>query len=629
MRKTIIFMALTILGSACSFKNKDQALNQGGAQNQPEIPRYEELKPEDLAKMDSDGDRLNDLEEKERGLNPFVADIPELRVRFLQNYIVKVNDNSGGGMAIDTRVGRNDPDFKYRVGEILVRNKAMQEAAKIGRFSTHSWGDIQEDDLTRVIYPDVDTRFTSLYSLKTGRLLNGKESQDKSITIELENSAKLLTSSVYSSIKNLELNFYYFNHETESYELLSTQTVDRHFNRDVNETFSVTLEKVPSALIDENYLKRGEFIVSEVKDFEIPEIGIKYSELMKSVKAKAVQVVVNTPLEVKGLFVAPDRAKNRFSDLMEKAFPNQFKIEEDKLVKLGQFENNLPDYEHLIEVKGEDKKGKWFVFTNHISQSYLDHEYIPGEAIILSYALGKDLAEQSSEKFNSLRFDVSGGDDYQIYPLGNVSPNSVVDFQFIPERRMGESVEKIDDNPNSPGGSCGKNCISREFSCHFKFNIFHPRDEGYEFQKDLSLELSQISLVIGDDEFSLKDLVESKKVEVFWQGLIPHFRINDILKIKEISEADDNLIAIKVKTIGETTHDGVRLVGYSGRDYPMCFQLAGAAAFHNNWPIAQSSLDLPKWQNVINWSVVRQSGDRSYIQPFSFDISAQVHNFYN
>jgi len=627
----LLFIALF---AACSFKSSKQE------DVKPPVARYEELKPEDLAKMDSDGDRINDLEEKERGLNAFVADIPELRVRFLQNYSIKVNwhvrtpdgrdhTDSAWDFTIDTRVGRNEPDFKYRVGEILVRNKALQEAARIGRFSNHSWGDIQESDLTRVIYPEVDARFSSRNALVTGKYFDSQGVAIDKVTIELENSAKLLPSSVYSSIKNLELNFYYFNYETETYELLSTQVVDRHFNRDVNETFSVVLENVPVALVADNYLKRGEFIISEVKDFEIPEIGVKYSELMNSVKAKTVQMVVNTPLETKSLFVAPDRSKKRFSDLMEKTYPKQFKIEEDKIVKVGQFENNLSDYTHLLEVKGEDKKGKWFIFTNRLTRSYLDHEFSAGEAVVLSYVTGNYLAEQTSEKVHALRFNITGSEDYQVFPLGNVSPNSVVDFQLYPQARKGEKVDKMEDRPSSPGGSCGRNCIVRQFDCHFKFHVFKPRNEGYEFQKNLSQELSQLFLIINEDEFSLKELVQTKKVEIYWKDKFPHFRISDISKIKELFEADENLISLKIKTLSETTHEGVNLVSFSGRDYSTCFELAGAAAFSNKWPIYEGSKEFHKWRHLYNWNVIKLGRDRNYKQPFTLDVSSTVNNYHN
>lgn len=628
-----LLLAILLMNVACSFKSPDEK-KKGEA-----ISQYEEIKPEDLAKMDTDGDKINDLEEKERGLNPFVADIPELKVRFLQNYSIKVNwhvrtpdgvdyPESAWDFKIDTRVGRNDPDFQYRVGEILVRNKAFSEAARIGKFSSHSWGEIKESDLTRVTYPDIDARFAGKNALMTGKYFDNDAVVIDTVTVEVENSVRLLPSSAYSSIKNLELNFYYYNYESESYELLATKVVDRHFNRDVNETFSVTLENVPVDLVSQNYLKRGEFIISEVKDFEIPEMGSKYSELMKSVKNKTIQMVVNTPLETRALFVAPFKNKNRFADLLESVYPKQFKVEEDELKKVGQFENNLADYTHLKEVRGEDKKGKWFIFTDRITRTYLDHEFQPEETMILSYMTGKELAQQSAEKVNALRYSVSGNDDYEVYPLGNISPNSVVDFQLSSGKRTGEGVDKKEDHPVS-GGDCGSNCHVWQYTCHFKFNIFKKMNEGYEFKKDLSEELSRLSLVINEEEFNLKQLVEEKKVEVFWVDKNPHFRISDISKIKEIFEAEENVIALKIKTLIETTFDGVNLISYSGREHYGCFQLTGAAAFHQKIPVYEGSKDFHQWKNMFNWNVLKVGKDRTYKQPSTLDLLSTVNNYHN
>ena len=628
-----LLLAIILMNVACSFKSPDEK-KKGEA-----ITQYEEIKPEDLAKMDTDGDKINDLDEKERGLNPFVADIPELKVRFLQNYSIKVNwhvrtpdgvdhPESAWDFKIDTRVGRNDPDFQYRVGEILVRNKAFSEAARIGKFSSHSWGEIKESDLTRVTYPDIDTRFAGKNALMTGKYFDSDAVVIDTVSVEVENSVRLLPSSAYSSVKNLELNFYYYNYESESYELLATKVVDRHFNRDVNETFSVTLENVPVDLVSQNYLKRGEFIISEVKDFEIPEMGSKYSELMKSVKNKTIQMVVNTPLETRALFVAPFKNKNRFTDLLESVYPKQFKIEEDELKKVGQFENNLSDYTHLKEVRGEDKKGKWFIFTDRITRTYLDHEFQPEEVMVLSYMTGKELAQQSAEKVNALRYSVSGNDDYEVYPLGNVSPNSVVDFQLSSGKRTGEGVDKKEDHPVS-GGDCGSNCHVWQYTCHFQFNIFKKMNEGYEFKKDLSEELSRLSLIINEDEFNLKELVDQKKVEVFWVDKNPHFRINDISKIKEIFEAEENVISLKLNTLVETTFDGVNLISYSGREYYGCFNLVGGAAWTLKIPVYEGSKDFHQWKNMFNWNVLKIGKQRTYKQPSTLDLLSTVNNYHN
>ena len=46
--------------------------------------------------------------------------------------------------------------------------------------------------------------------------------------------------------------------------------LSRHFEAGVVETFEVELENVPSFLISDNYFTKGEFIISEVADYEIP-----------------------------------------------------------------------------------------------------------------------------------------------------------------------------------------------------------------------------------------------------------------------------------------------------------------------------------------------------------------------
>lgn len=52
------------------------------------------------------------------------------------------------------------------------------------------------------------------------------------------------------------------------------------------------------------------------------------------------------------------------------------------------------------------------------------------------------------------------------------------------------------------------------FMCEFKFNIFKIRDEGYEFKKDLSEELSLLSLIINEQEYNLKKIL---MMEIFHQ----------------------------------------------------------------------------------------------------------------
>ena len=227
--------------------------------------------------QDSDGDMMLDKDEIALGRNPLIANIPNVRVRFLQNYKMVVRYKSlesgtEGEFSIDTKVHQDDPDFKYRVGEVFIRNESFNNAANVGKFSTHSWGEVQEHDLSWVSYPEVDARFYSEKVLLYKQYFNPEKYEITGTTVYLENSVQLKGNDGFKNIKNLTLNFYYYDYEKETYELLKAQKVERHFNAGVNETFEVVLENVPANLIAENYFKRGEFIISELGDFEIQEM---------------------------------------------------------------------------------------------------------------------------------------------------------------------------------------------------------------------------------------------------------------------------------------------------------------------------------------------------------------------
>jgi hypothetical protein len=627
---TYLLILLSLVAfSSCSFKSPDEKkANQG-------VSQYEEIKPEDLAKMDTDGDRINDLEEKEKGLNPFVADIPELRIRFLQDFEIFLNihppgkPDNGWVTSISTKTGRNDPDFQYRVGEIFVREKAFEESAKVGKFATHIMGEIKASDLTWVKYPQIDPNFMAREILSLEEYF--RRGSVGSAFVEIENTVKLEPNSLYKSVKNLELNFYYYDYEKETYELLETKKVERTFLTDVTETFKVEIQNIPLNLIEDNFFKKGEFIISEVKDFEIPDLGIKYSELMKTVKDKTVQIIVSHPLDIKNHFVAPFKGKKRLNDLLNHIFEGNFAIQDNKLNKLLQFENSLPGYTYLEEVKSLDKQGKWFILTDQINRGYLDYDFKEGDSIAVTYVTGKELASQTKEKQVAIKMQASGENDYRIHPLGYVSPNSKVDLILAPGFKSGDKLERLEDRPSSAGGSCGRNCSAREFYCHLQMNVFKKRDrpEGFQFKKDFSEELGLIYLMVNQDEFPLKQLVEEKKVAVNWKNGMIHITINEIGKIKPIFEYDDNVLALKLVTHVETTWDGIKLISYSGKQGYTCWELTAAMAYNMKWPVSKSSKDIDQWGRWFNWNVLKLADDRVFIDTYDISVVSTINNFYN
>ena len=64
--------------------------------------------------------------------------------------------------------------------------------------------------------------------------------------------------------------------------------------------------------------------------------------------------------------------------------------------------------------------------------------------IIVSYLTGKDLATQKDEQVYSYLGEASGVDDFKLYPLGNISPNSEVNIQIM--RTFTKLREMIESN---------------------------------------------------------------------------------------------------------------------------------------------------------------------------------------
>ena len=118
-----LVLALLCLFEACSFKSGDGAGGGSGGS----VATTSEIKIDPNG--DSDGDGTKDGDELNRGSSPFVADIPELKVRFLQNYKIEVFYHPKNGDAvkdqktfiIDTNVKDTNPEFKFRVGNVFAR----------------------------------------------------------------------------------------------------------------------------------------------------------------------------------------------------------------------------------------------------------------------------------------------------------------------------------------------------------------------------------------------------------------------------------------------------------------------------------------------------------------------------
>ncbi len=635
--KIILASALLCLFSACSFKSENGGGDGGGG-----LAATSEFKIDPTA--DSDGDGVLDGDELSKGRNPFVAELPDLKVRFLQNYKIEVtyhakNSDPVSGQksfVINTDIKDTNPDFKFRVGNVFARNHAKKTAASFGRFSSHSSGTFEEHDLSWVSYPELDPKFFHSKALEYRDIFNDQNIIDN-VRITISNQARLNESPFFKEVKNLKLNFYFLNPETENYELLSSNSIERHFQSGIYESFDVVIEHAPVELLKESFFKRGEFIISEVEDLEISSMSLNYKTLLASVKAKSIPVLYETPLEEKIYYVAASKGTS-FQNILKSVFDKNYLVKDDALLKIGQFENNLPSFSHLKEVKDKDKLGKWFVMTNEFKEKYLDRRYLPSDRIVLSYITGSDLSTESNESIYSYSSEVSGNKSESILPLGNVTPNSSVEFTLKPLRRFGRSLTKQREVFNRPGGSCGKNCIQLPMNCAWEVNSFKDYDEGFNFLPDLLGEGEKLDLIINGEIFKLSDLLKEKKILLTKTESGIHFTINDISKILEIKDFEDNNLSLKVRSFVGSDFFGVKLIEMGGywQGIGGCPFNTPAVAEKFQTQISKETREVGEITWLINDLASRgyaykfqllDSGP--YYQEISIGVSSSIENYYN
>jgi hypothetical protein len=630
----------TTIAASCSFKS-EQELPKASSDS---VTGNAEMKIDPNA--DSDGDGVKDGEERASGRNPFVADLPELKVRFLQNYKIEVfyhhrlidpvkDPSSVKSFVIDTNVKDTNPDFKYRVGNVFARKNALRTASSFGSFSSHSAGKFEEHDLSWVSYPELDPKFFHQKSLQHREVFS-ERNVIVNIKITLTNQVRLSESALFKEIKNLKLNFYYLNHETENYEVLSSTVVNRHFQSSVYETFEVVIDQAPVNLLKDSFFKRGEFLISEVEDYEIPSLGVNYKALLAKVLAKSIPVLLETPLEEKIYYVATEKGIH-FQNMLKAVFDRNYEVKEDRLLKIGQFQNNLPDFTHLKEVKDKDKLGKWFVMTNEFKENYLDRRYTPSDRIILSYITGTELAEQQQENVYSYSGAISGNKSESIMPLGNITPNSQIDIQLKPLKRFGTTVanEKVN---FSRSGPCGNNCAPRTMSCDWDVNKFTQYYEDLTFNPDLSGEAEKLSLLVNGEEFSVAKLLKEKKILLNKVDGNIHLAINDINKILELKTFEESVISLKVKSFVGNDFEGVKLVGRSGewQGWNGCPYGTPIIAESRGTHISKDTLDLGEitwWVNDATrrgWTYpIKYLDSGPYYQEISLGVSSVIQNYYN
>lgn len=630
--KYIFILWIHLCFSSCSTGPSEDLIDAGMPSKPEESHSNRALDPY-LKEVDSDGDFVEDSVEKQLGRNPNIADLPIIRTRFLQRFKISVtyknlSNGKEGSFVIDTKDLSEGPSFKYRVGSIFIRNNSLKSAAQIGRFSGHSHGEYNEHDFTWVSYPEIDSRFFLVQIMKYRKFFDSNRYNILNISLELESSVKLKANSSYNEIKNPVLTFRYYNYEKESFEIIHSEVIDRSIISGVNEIISTKIDNVDPKLIIDNFLQKGEFVISELTDYEIPSFGTTFKNLKASVKEKTIPIVYSTPLETSLKFVAIGDGKS-FSDIIKHLFDNNFTIENNKLSSIYQFRNSLPNYENLSDLMGIDKKGEWFIFTNKLNKHYLDHTFNKGDVISLSYFLGSELATQTDKKYISYKESVTSSNKHKTYSLGELTSNSVVSFILSPYFRSGEMLALGGGKYRNQSCGTQRNCVSLPFYCKIDIYGFKSFKKKLRFNQSFKNELSRISIIINQTEYKLNTLVEKKLIRTEFAGNNLIVSIDDISKIQKINDYDKNQIRLRAYGKSKTHYDGVKLVKAEGRGWFKCPRIVADVAHANKLPINTRSVKFKEWSHWINWNILKRSRHRKTYESFNFGLASVIYRRFN
>lgn len=517
----VILLCFLFIVSSCSFKHSgvDQSANavKGiGGLNVLSDPN-----------LDSDGDGVTDVNELAMGRNPLVADVPELKLQFMKDFTLSFADTKGG-QVIDSLKDIRSQNYEYTVGDYSINTIAKNTTAKFARFDGLVVGTYSDVDLKRVSYPQISPQFIA----KQNYIMS--EAEIKNASVVFTNTIKLERNRGFQSIANPVFNFHYYNYQTGEYELIASKKVERVIYEGVQEKIEITLDNLPTELIKENLLKKGEFITAEIADYDIPSLGSTYKMLKAKISENCIPVTIITPTETRIYNVALTANNNHLGQFLKSIYGENFKIESNKIEQIGGLSNNLPAYKLLSELKNQTKVGKWFVlFNNPINDDIFQYVFKKDDRIVLNYMTGSELAKQKYNQTIKTLKDKKSDIATQDFEVGEIGQND--EFQIIIN-----SKNLFLDEIKVAGYSWSNTAGSGSWTYHYVSTNPIPytfADEGIQ---------KRIALVLNGKEFELTRLIAEKFATIVFTGNDLKISINNIAKVFGLDTDESYLLMLRV-----------------------------------------------------------------------------------
>jgi hypothetical protein len=538
--KIILVTASFCLFTACAFKKGGDGSGGNARAGAGTISKLE-INPHD----DSDGDGVKDQEEINLGRNPFVAEIPELKLQFMKDFNISF-DLEGSNYQIDSLRDIRSQNFEYRVGDITLFDIAKKETAKFARFDGVVVGDYKDVDLTRVSYPFISPKFIALrnFTQKKGLFKNAK--------VTFTNTLKLDRNKGQQSIVNPTFNFHYFNYETSEYELLAQRKIEKSVYEGVLEKFDIVLDNLPQKLIEDNFLGKGEFITAEIDDFEIPSMNTTYKKLIASVQAKCIPLTVISPVGAKVYYVALNSKNNKLAQFLKDIYGENFKIENNELVLVNGFSNNLPKFKLLSELSNQTKNGKWFILVNNrINDDVFQYEFKKEDKIVLNYMTGDELSNQTYKQSNFNLSSLSSEKNIRDFEIGEIGQNDELQIILRSNDLTTDYTISSTWGFNDSGGNSS-----------WIYQSLLKRNENYSFS-DPNIQ-KRMALVLNGKEYLLSDLVKGKILSAVFDESTMKISVASVAKVFSIDSDETNDLMLRVYPENHQEDVGVWLTGIGG-----------------------------------------------------------------
>lgn len=628
MSKLLILITMMSI-AACSFKNDDKN-NTSPARDERRIG---ELSPDELKKMDSDGDFISDFDELEKGLNPLIANIPEIKLNFSKAYTVKIKvkdlaSNEIIDLKIEQAVDENDPDFQFKTGRIYDRDYIHQVSARNGKYSSYTVGEINKINLNKISYPEISSNKLHSWRLKYLQYFNTKKYEIIESEILIKNSLSFKKPSNIAMIKNLKLGIKYWDFKEDQFKEIHEEVMTDHFETGAFNEFDLKITNPPVDFFKHSLFKKGKFLVAEVKDYEIPSLDVTFKTLSDSVLRKTTPVIHDSPLATDIYWVATSRRYKDFTEILKLIFDDNMRVEDEKLTKVIAFENNLPDFEYLSEVKELKKKGKWFVLTNSLNHHYLSHKFTPKDVIAISYITGDVLSSQIENNrsgLNRIFSEASSSTTSIKKKLGKVLKNSQVELAF-------KGVYKKGTNVKTDGPLWYREDRYLKVYCEWEVNTLHDYEGAWDISKKLNDDIESVWLNINDKSFKITDLIANKQVDSSFQNHILTVKINDFKKIDEsFDELSTFDIGLEFFPTSKTVFVGSRLYKQEGKHWQSCAGVHLQYFLGNNPHVPVSTRSLPNIQFYQPWQSrgLKIAPDETIENSYKIDVSSKLINYFN